>query len=151
MTSIEQTKENAIRKFYAANHDAIDADEPIDASSWDDCEFSVDCMDHLVLTEEERAARLRDRITEGLWAFNARWLVCELNLSDSLIEPLEKMQAELCEDANEIMLRIVGDDLDQVIESASSDDGAGHFLATYDGEEYEVEVDGMTLYVYRTN
>ena len=33
----------------------------------------------------------------------------------------------------------------------AKDDGRGHALATYDGEENEEEVNGTTYYIYRTN
>jgi hypothetical protein len=42
-------------------------------------------------------------------------------------------------------------DIDEFVEDAIRYDGYGHFLSPYDGEENEIEVDGATYYVYRTN
>ena len=41
--------------------------------------------------------------------------------------------------------------IDAVIEFCQEVDGRGHMMASYDGIENEVEVDGITYYIYRLN
>ena len=40
-------------------------------------------------------------------------------------------------------------DIDKVIEYCQEVDGRGHIIATYDGEENEIDVDDTTYYIYR--
>ena len=42
-------------------------------------------------------------------------------------------------------------DWDAVIEECKEEDGRGHTLASYDGDELEEDINGETYYIYRTN
>ena len=43
-------------------------------------------------------------------------------------------------------------DMDKLVDYCIEEDGLGHYLASYDGNEYKVEIgDGTIYYVYRTN
>jgi hypothetical protein len=60
------------------------------------------------------------------------------------------MQAELCEDANELVKAVIRD-IDHFVKDAILSDGRGHFLSSYDGEENEIEHKKVMFYIYRTN
>jgi len=72
---------------------------------------------------------------ESLWAFSSVYLSRFLGLSMNQQKAIEKMQSELCEDAQEIIALLLGDRIDELLEDAVETDGRGHFLSTYDGEE----------------
>ena len=42
-------------------------------------------------------------------------------------------------------------DIDAVIEFCQEVDGRGHIISSYDGIENEIEIDGITYYIYRLN
>ena len=42
-------------------------------------------------------------------------------------------------------------DIDKVIAFCQEVDGRGHIIATYDGEENEIDIDNTTYYIYRIN
>ena len=42
-------------------------------------------------------------------------------------------------------------DQESFIEDVINSDGRGHSIASYDGEEDEVEYEGTTYYIYRMN
>jgi hypothetical protein len=57
------------------------------------------------------------------------------------------MQAELCEDANEIVRAMIGERMDDFVSQAIGADERGHFLSSYDGEENQQG----EFYIYRNN
>ena len=69
---------------------------------------------------------------------------------DCAKEALESVQSSKAEGANGLVRALISD-LDGFIEDAICEDGRGHFLASYDGDENEETVDGVTYYIYRTN
>ena len=133
----------AIAKHLDASDDITDAGDGI---------FEYGREEYLVLTGGEAYDRIHDAIEESLWAFNAEFIAAHANarLHDKAIDALRKMQVELCEDANELVRALIGD-FDHFVRDAISADGRGHFLASYDGKESEVTVDGQTFYIYRVN
>lgn len=103
--------------------------------------------EYLVLTDEEADTQVAERIEQDLWAFNAAFILNFLRVNDARVEKaFQKLQGELCEDANDLIKALLGDRLPEFVKRAVSADGRGHFLATYDNEE--VEADGF--YIYRT-
>ena len=104
-----------------------------------------------VATDAEADHIAADDIKESLWAFNSDF-ICSHSTALQAAGPraeqaLQKMQAELCESANPLVEAMI-DDMDDFIQDAISCDGRGHFIAQYDGDENEVEVDGEDFYIY---
>lgn len=121
--------------------------EDVEESKHDDAEFEAESETWLVLTEEEANKRTRDNIRESLWAFRVSFLQYHLKVEgDRVLDALERMQAELCEDTNEILFALVKD-FDHLVRDAVLSDGRGHFLSGYDGEEHEVR----DFRLFRTN
>lgn len=107
---------------------------------------------HLVLTDDEADEMAAEYIEESLWAFNASFLAGVTGVDEEVFKAIQANNR--CEDNNEAMLRLVGDDLDQLIRDAIGADGRGHFLNNYDGNELEINLYDVTgtneyFYVYR--
>ena len=108
--------------------------------------------DYLVLTDEEADERTLESLRETAWAFNtaflARFIPALRNARAA--KAWERMAGDLCEDANDLVLALLGDRADEALGDAMSEDGRGHTLASYDGQQNEEEVGGVMFYVYRT-
>ena len=77
---------------------------------------------------------VKEEIKQSVWAFVPSFILPYIDENIELRD-LEKMQKELCEGANEIVLSLIGNRLDDFIDDAIEADGAGHFLAQYDHKE----------------
>ena len=146
------------RKAYAAHIDHIGG---VDGTFAEWC--ATECLpvgdydedgDYRVLTDEEADEAAAEYIGESLWAFNSSFLAGVTGVDEEVFKAIAAN--DRCEDNNEAIRRLVGDDYESLVEQAISADGRGHFLNTYDGEENEInlfEVTGQNeyLYVYRIN
>ena len=106
--------------------------------------------EYMVLTEPEADEKVREYIKESLWAFNASFLSSFTDLPEEIFEAMQ----EQCEGANDTILKLVennGSGLSNLVEDAIGADGRGHFISSYDGQEYEASVNGNDYYIYRTN
>lgn len=108
--------------------------------------------EYMVLTDEEADEEVKKYIRESLWAFDADFILnhtvvfeCTSYEEDrAIVSALKEMQNKLCETANEIVYALIGD-FDQLVEDAVMEDGRGHFISDYDGEENEQN----GYYIYR--
>ena len=105
-------------------------------------------QEYLVLTDVEADEKTRDCVSETVWAFRADWLISNFKecFQDIPVEIVEKMQREMCEDANDILKGMI-DDFDFFVSDSVLSDGRGNFLACYDGDENEIG----NFFVYRVN
>ena len=112
--------------------------------------------EYLVLTEAEADKMVEEKILDDVWAFKPEFVVSHLKIDlpahryDRFVKVIKKVQEDLCEDANDLLRPLLKDEK-EFVEDAVSADGRGHFLSGYDGEDNDVRVDGVTLYVYRVN
>lgn len=120
--------------------------------------FDVRCGDrryreYLVCTDTQATAEATDDMADSLWAFRSEFLSYYVPAlrNDRARAAFDRMRGTLCEDATELVRALVGDQLDELMCDAIAADGRGHFLASYDGAEREVNHDGQTFYVYRRN
>jgi len=96
----------------------------------------------LVLTEEEADKAAREYILDSLWAFKPSFILDHMKSTpegyeyEMLEKAISRMQNDLCESCNALVLALIYD-IDLFIENAISADGRGHFLGLYDGEENE--------------
>jgi len=140
-------KIEALRKYLGINEE-VEIVEGYDTNI-----FEVEGSEYLVLTNEEANEKTQEYILETLWAFNADFILKNsvvINWNNDTKKALTEMQSKLCEGSNEIIKAIIKD-MDQFVEKAIDADGRGHFLSTYDGNENEEEVNGVTYYIYQTN
>ena len=110
--------------------------------------YESDGGEYLVVDDAEADEMARDYVLDSLWAFDAGFLADQLDLPYEAREMISCFQERMSEGANATLQAMVKDE-DSLVAAAISADGRGHFLAGYDGEEAEVEIDGRTLYVYR--
>lgn len=111
----------------------------------------VECegCDWLVLTDEEAEEKAKEYILDSLWAFNASFLSKVTGFDASIFEAIKAN--DRCDDNNAAILQLIGDNVETLVDDAIGCDGRGHFMNTYDGEEYEIAVNGTYYYIYRTN
>lgn len=109
---------------------------------------SPDGHEYAVGTQAEAHEAAKQNAKESLWAFRASYIIGFLPIDGRAAEVAEKgietMQEKLSEDAQPIIELLLGDKLDRFLDRAVRDDGAGHFLNGYDGEEYDSDdIDGL--------
>jgi hypothetical protein len=110
--------------------------------------LSIGRREYYVLTDKEAKKMAEDDARDSLWAFTASYICNYIGITDTRqIDAIEKMQEKLCEDAGPIIERLLGADLEHFIRNAVAEDGRGHFIASYDGEENEQG----EFFIYRVN
>lgn len=57
------------------------------------------------------------------------------------------IQEKMCESCNPVIISLLGKNLDDFIGHCASNEGLAHFLASYDGKEYEFN----DYLIYRLN
>lgn len=108
--------------------------------------YSIGNREYFVLTQDEMDFEVKSDIERLLWAFNPDFLARFIDGVDA--QSIEAVQnTGICEDLNPLMLKLVGENLDKLVEEAVQTDGYGHFLAGYDGEH--IEQDGF--HIFRRN
>lgn len=115
---------------------------------YDSCIFMVQ-GEYMVLSEHERYEKTKEYIRETLWAFSPSFLSKETGLPEEVFSAL----SEKCESGNDAILALVEKTcgLDAFVKAAVGADGYGHFLASYDGREGKVTVEGEDYFIYRIN
>ncbi len=123
----------------------------IQESSYDEMVLEADGNEYLVLDDEKADEYAKDRIKESLWAFNADFILRQCDLPLELTDAIKAMQEKECESCNDTILSIIerAGDFDDFAENAIDTDGRAHFLNTYDGEENESTINGITYYIYK--
>lgn len=117
---------------------------PTDDPTMFDLEDNKVCG-YLVLSDEEADYLCADYIADSLWAFRPEFLGYHCDIDDIVFSALQ----EQCEGCNDAIRRLVDKlgNFDEFVDEATSADGRGHFLATYDGDEHEVG----EAYLYRVD
>ncbi len=115
---------------------------------YDSCIFLIQ-GEYMVLNEHERNKKVKEYIQETLWAFIPSFLAKETDLPEEVFRAL----SEKCESGNDAILALVEKTcgLDAFVKAAVEADGYGHFLASYDGKEGKVTVEGEDYFIYRIN
>lgn len=96
--------------------------------------YRVDDGEFAVGTEEEVDAAVRECVRESLWAFRPEFLANYTpdGVDAEILGIIIEMK---CEDATEIIAKLVDERLGKLIDDAVASDGRGHFLSSWDGEE----------------
>jgi len=148
--AIQDLKIRALQKHHEDHYDEI---------CGDDLDFgyvehlcTTDHGEFMVLTEEEADDAAHNSICDSVWAF-VSWFLAD-HMPDGLTsEDVDRLRGDSCEGINDAFLALIkaGSGVGEFVEDAVSQDGRGHFLSSYDGEEHEVEVDGELFMIYRVN
>lgn len=106
--------------------------------------YEIDGGEYLVLNEDEAREQVAEHIEESAWAFLPSFLS---NMTELPIEVFDALQPR-CEDSNDAIVKLINITcgMEDFVTTAIDCDGMGHFLATYDHDE--IELDGG-LYAYR--
>jgi hypothetical protein len=111
----------------------------------------------LVCSDKGADQKARQNIRESLWAFRPSFILSHSKIGDmnhvsfAKVETgLQKIQGELCEDANEFVFALLKS-FKKFWRAAIAADGRGHFLAGYDSRETEIKTGDFRAFVYRTN
>lgn len=117
----------------------------------EDDTYMVEGQEYVICDDERADSLTADYIENIVWAFNPNFICnCIEGLSHSAMTGLEEMikniQVAQCESANDSILKILGNNLEDLIAAAIQCDGRGHFLSSYDADEIEITRD---LYAYR--
>jgi len=140
MTTTTKRKTKAIA---LAKHLGVEAEDVTEAFR-SKTTFEVDGETWLVLTDEEADEHASNEIRESLWAFNPSFLLAHINAHLDQ-KHLSKIQSDMCENANEVIAALVGENIESLIDDAISSDGREHFLSRYDGIEVEL-AEGLFAY-----
>lgn len=140
----------ALKKFLISEN-YIEESEEFTYQEEDNC-FDTSVGEFLVLTDDEADEKAREEIRQSLWAFNPEFILKHTKVyenttdyeDEAIIEALKEVQSRICESANELVYALIND-FDEFCEDAIYVDGRGHFLAYYDGSEYE----SGDYYIYR--
>lgn len=138
-------------KNYLVNEDEFTAEELQEeeiTEGYNENIFEVCGREYMVLTDEEAYQAASDYINDFVWAFNSNFIIEHSNVLDydNASEKVVKAIQDQCESGNEAMKKLIND-MDEFVQDAIDADGRGHFLNTYDGEEYEAK----DYYIYRMN
>lgn len=132
----------------------------------DRCEFSRGNESYLVLDANEAEDAVSEYIEDSVWAFKASFIVSHCGLPREMEKMIAAYQKEECKNANKALLALIKKcgDFDEFVKQAIKEDGAAHFLSSYDGEEHEVFINHhmsspptnnviklYEYYIYRTN
>jgi hypothetical protein len=112
--------------------------------SIDEAVVSMD--DYLVYTDDEADEAVYNYIDESVCFFRSDFIAAHAEVDEEVIKKLQ----ELHENSNQAIKSLIKD-FDHFVNDAVLCDGRAHFLSSYDGEENEVNVNGNTYYVYRSN
>ena len=112
-----------------------------------DAVYSIGTGDYLIVDDEVADELAGKYIRDTIWAFNSSFLESYMCDGALTADQIDALRGESCEDINDAFLAMLGDRFDELVEDAISSDGRGHFISSYDGNEYELG----TFYIYRIN
>jgi hypothetical protein len=102
--------------------------------------------DYLVYTDDEADEAVYNYIDESVCFFRSDFIAAHAEVDEEVIKKLQ----ELHENSNQAIKSLIKD-FDHFVNDAVLCDGRAHYLSSYDGEENEINVNGNTYYVYRSN
>lgn len=138
-------KLEALAKFFECSPDDLKPD----CQSYGLDVYSLGEKEYAIGTDDEADEAAKEYIEQSLWAFNADFILEQCGLPLELSEAISAFTEKKCEGANDSIQKLIERTcgLDSFCRAAIRADGRGHFLASYDSTENEM--DGF--YVYRIN
>lgn len=145
-TTLRNPRILALMEYLGSDPDDYDA---FDVAAYDETEIRDGNDEYLVLTDDEADMLARERAKDSLWAFNTSFLRQYIPAlwNGKAEDAFAAMQKALSDTANDLVVAMLGANLDSCIDDAVSCDGRAHFLASYDGSEYEAQ----GYYIFRIN
>lgn len=96
-------------------------------------------------TDVQMQESAEEEVKERIWCFNTGYIVDflqEKNLDlagQKFFDSIRGIQEKLNEDANPVLLRLIGTNIKEFIANSIKDDGRGSFLSSYDGQEFRTK------------
>ena len=115
--------------------------------AFENVDVKTDCI--YIGTNEDMLENAKNYIDDTLCYFNTEFLEEFINLPDSRYEErLEIIEAlkNIYESSNSAFRVLIGENMDDFINKAIEADGLGHFVSSYDGELYSIEINNTTYY-----
>ena len=134
--------------YYVANREDYDTDEEYQQAQAELDEEKAEARDEAIKEVTDELDSIMNRYGNTYEYYNGEYLV----LTDS--EADDEWDSALDNYIDEIIMPEIPDHLQNYFDEEkwkcdARCDGRGHILATYDGCEYEEEVNGTTYYIYR--
>jgi len=104
---------------------------------------------YYVLTDDQADEKVGKYIKETVWAFNSNFIAG--HCSDGIHEEhITALRGDSCEDVNDALIALIeaGNGMKHFIDDAVGCDGRGHYINNYDGNENEVQIDGIDFFIY---
>lgn len=89
----------------------------------------------------------KENMYESLWAFNSVFLESETGIDRDVFRAIAENGQ--CENNNRVIEKLIemsSTSLDDFYQSAIDEDGLGHFLSTYDGEEIPLDYQDYIMF-----
>ena len=133
---------------------------------WHDEDTGATCLEGpfghewIIGSDEQMQAWCSYEIKRSIWSFRPEYLMNFINeeykLEPELVEydnqdlmATLELLVEECEPASPILRAAISENMQDFINSAIRDDGRGHFLSRYNGEERSVKITGDIVYLYK--
>jgi hypothetical protein len=135
-----------LEQIEAASHSV---EQILAVSECADCTIS-EAIEHLdrgrwiALTDDQADEKATGYILDAVWAFKAQFLA-EHFPAGITHDMIDRLRGDQCESINEAFRALLVDE-DLFVHDAIGAAGRGHFMYSYDGEEYEAS---NGLYCYR--
>jgi sugar/nucleoside kinase (ribokinase family) len=100
-----------------------------------------------IMTDEHADEVVVECIRDSAWAFRPEFLETMTEIPAAVYSLL----GEQCENSNDAVLTLIEKTcgFDEFARQVVLIDGRGQFIAHYDGEEIEIQIDGQPHFVYR--
>jgi len=131
----------ALRKMLIADGYPTAYNDVVDGCA--DNFYECDNGEYMVLDEGEVYDMATENIKEMIGSFNS-WFLADHSILE--YDTIVNLQESGCGQLDEIILQTI-DDIEVFVDDAICEDGAAHFLGTYDGDEYE----SGDYFIYRVN
>ncbi len=139
----------ALVKYLTENGNTVSYDD-LEPSKYDKMIIEDGTREYLVCTDKEADKRTAEYIKDSVWAFNASFIANHSRMDyDSTITVVKALQ-DKCESANEPIKGLIKN-MNKFVSDAIRDDGRGHFLNHYDGNEDDVKLGNTNYFIYRIN
>jgi hypothetical protein len=126
----------------------VDDEVKIDfIKAMDDQNEDVEGYEWKIYDDEEADEAVKEYIEESVWAFNSDFLAGETGIDADAFSSIQ----DKCESANPAIRSMIEGTcgMNRFVEDAVSADGRGHFLSSYDGEEFAFQSGGKWYFAYR--
>lgn len=146
-TQLSDSRLKAIAEYFEVEPEEI---EDLGYDHYDLPVFEIDGAEYTLAldydeAEEAATEAIKASFDEMPTAFSS-WVLCDNMPNDISLESVDDL---IINELDEVIKELV--DIDGLVSDCIGYDGVGHYLATYDFEEIEIDFDDELMYLYRVN